>query len=194
MKNYKSVIAGCLITLGILGSSCDSCDFVVLADLVAKAIIVPEQITFGETALAVLEITNERDDGECGENTLDAGESLYLWQLFKWNNSSNDWDSVEGDEEFQSSLLANQDKGNPINMTVNAPGRYKLDGLTDSPNVVEERSETNNDEEEDFEPRSSSTQYNVEARVELLKNNVESNNYASVEFVVDESGKVLLIQ
>ncbi|MEL6257380.1 MAG: hypothetical protein AAFR87_35635 [Bacteroidota bacterium] len=148
----KRITTYLMIPLLFLGVSCDTCDIIAAADLAIRALIKPANISIGRVMNFVAELTNVREEGNqnCNIQTREAGQTLYLWALFKKNKDTNEWEEYGGDEEFQQSIKADEDIGQIIPVTVLDPGTYRLDALTDSPDRVEERDENNNDRKTEF--------------------------------------------
>jgi len=181
--NFNRLILAILIFISpIKLSSCDECDLIALADLVAKALTAPPIITFGSVTTFILEVANERDAGneDCG--TKEAGATKFLWQLFKRDKDTNEFEEFDTDEEFQDLISAGNVIGERIDFTILEPGTYKLEALTDSPDIVEERSEANNDEDKNIELKFAiKDETNKFRDLEEYEN---TNNYISINFEV----------
>jgi len=190
MKKFiYSISLALLISIG--SSSCDTCDIIVLADLVARSLLLPQTISVGDILFATAEVANERDDNAC--NTSTASSTVYLHQLFKKNDNTDEWDMLNADEESQAEIESGDFQQQSLPFEIVGTGTYRIDYLTDSPDIVEERNEINNDESGELSKASHNRP--SAAIPDSMK---ETNNFISVTFEVvmltDSTAEVIVLE
>jgi len=133
------------VVIGIGGSSCNTCDDVtVLPDLLVKSLILPQTIAVGDTSFATAEVANEKDYSACDTKT--AGFTSYSYEILKQKSHLNEWDTMYSEQKFQAEIEAGEYREYSLPIIIDdPPGTFQVCFITDFPDSIEERNETNND-------------------------------------------------
>lgn len=131
------------LSLSLLVSACCLDSYVALADLLIKAFDAPEEIVVGQVFDVVTKLINEKDEADCADETLAAGSTSNIIEVYR-QNASSQWVFVGLDTIPQAALNAGNSIDDLISLSLNLTGDYRFDYYADAVLQVAERSEDNN--------------------------------------------------